>query len=149
MDLARGCHEAPPERIGFSLSSITEISVIDLGSRSEIALIRGGAGVRRDSRGMEAEEWKQRNGSRGMDGRQVAAIVERVRHFSDIADLARTTRRVHPSPPSASDWSVLLEVIPLLTKTLAVPRRGFTRALRQRQTGRSTLALIPLLPFLC
>jgi hypothetical protein len=57
VDLARGCHEAPPERIGFSLSSITEISVIDLGSRSEIALIRGGDGVRRDSRGMEAKEW--------------------------------------------------------------------------------------------
>jgi hypothetical protein len=57
VDLARGCHEAPPERIGFFLSSIMEISVIDLGSRSESALIRGGDGDRRDSRGMEAKEW--------------------------------------------------------------------------------------------
>jgi hypothetical protein len=84
-----------------------------------------------------------------MDPKQVGAMVERVRHFSDFADLARVTARVHRTSPLASNWSVhpgghSFASIPLLTKTLAVPRGGFTRALRWRPTGRSTLA-----SFLC
>jgi len=73
-----------------------------------------------------AEEWKQRNGPKtgGYESRNEFAI-------SLIADLARNTTQVLTSSLLASNWSVQpgphsSASIPLLTKTLAVRRRGFT-----------------------
>jgi hypothetical protein len=94
-----------------------------------------------------AEEWKQRNGpetahgERGT-GRAVCVCMSRVgclgdgvrreaRHSSAIDGLARTATRIHPTHPAPSNHPVhpsrhSSAFIPLLSKTLPVPRSPFS-----------------------